>query len=213
MSAATILAFAAGQASAQPLDPSVNAYSVTGPDASPYAITRKDGGFAGDPAYGGGRTAGYYGAGQGATSGGSATGGYPSYGSDVSRSYSDPYAAASAHGAAPGVGYVDPSRRSPSDPYYYSYDPGWRRRRLGPGHRATNAALSVGSSLMNAVFTPVKVAVGLAGAEIGGVAGAMNGGDREAAAGIWNVTTDGSYFVTPRILDGREPFYWGSDDD
>lgn len=173
----------AAAASAQGLDPSANAYSVTGPDASPYALARPSGGA------------------------------QAGYGSDGGRVYGDPYAAASAHGAAPGVGYVDPSLRDPTDPYYFSKDSGWRRGRLGAGQRATSAAISVGSMMMNAVFTPFKIAVGVAGAELGGLAGAMNGGDGEAAAGIWNVTTDGGYFVTPRVLDGREPLFWGSDDD
>jgi len=96
------------------------------------------------------------------------------------------------------------------------YDDLYVRRRLVeryPVERGQAAALSVGSTLINTVFFPVKLAVGIVGAEAGGFAGAMNGGDEEAAAGIWNVTTDGSYFVTPRILDGREPFYWGSDEE
>lgn len=80
-----------------------------------------------------------------------------------------------------------------------------------PWNRAVSANLSLGSMLINAVFFPVKMAVGLVGAEVGGLAGAMNGGDEEAARGIWNVTTDGSYFVTPADLDGRGEFTLGSD--
>jgi hypothetical protein len=80
-----------------------------------------------------------------------------------------------------------------------------------PWNRAVSADLSLGSMLINAVFFPVKLAVGIVGAEVGGLAGAMNGGDEEAAAGIWNVTTDGSYFVTPADLDGRGEFTLGSD--
>jgi len=71
--------------------------------------------------------------------------------------------------------------------------------------------LSLGSMLINTVFFPVKLAVGIVGAEVGGLAGAMNGGDEEAAAGVWNVTTDGSYFVTPAALDGRSEFALGGD--
>ena len=80
-----------------------------------------------------------------------------------------------------------------------------------PWNRAVSANLSLGSMLINAVFFPVKMAVGIVGAEVGGLSGAMNGGDEEAAAGIWNVTTDGSYFVTPADLDGRGEFTLGSD--
>jgi hypothetical protein len=80
-----------------------------------------------------------------------------------------------------------------------------------PWNRAVSLDLSLGSLLINTVFFPVKLAVGIVGAEIGGLSGAMNGGDEEAARGVWNVTTDGSYFVTPAALDGREQFTLGSD--
>ena len=75
-----------------------------------------------------------------------------------------------------------------------------------PGDRAVGAVLSLGSMMFNAVIFPVKAAVGLVGAELGGAAGFMTGGDSEAASGIWNVTTDGSYGVTPSRLDGRSEF-------
>ncbi len=65
---------------------------------------------------------------------------------------------------------------------------------------------SMGSIVMSAVTFPVKMVVGVTGAMTGGLAGAMNGGDEEAAAGIWNVSTDGSYYVSPQVLEGREPF-------
>lgn len=80
-----------------------------------------------------------------------------------------------------------------------------------PWNRAVSLDLSLGSLLINTVFFPVKLAVGIVGAEVGGLAGALNGGDEEAARGVWNVTTDGSYFVTPAALDGRERFTLGSD--
>lgn len=80
-----------------------------------------------------------------------------------------------------------------------------------PWNRLVSLNLSLGSMLINTVFFPVKLAVGIVGAEVGGLAGAMNGGDEEAAAGVWNVTTDGSYFVTPAALDGRAEFALGGD--
>ena len=65
---------------------------------------------------------------------------------------------------------------------------------------------SLGGTVMSAVTFPVKLVVGTTGALFGGLAGAMNGGDEKAAAGIWNVTTDGSYYVQPDVLEGRKPF-------
>lgn len=80
-----------------------------------------------------------------------------------------------------------------------------------PWDKAAEFVLSMSSVMFNVVIFPVKLAVGVAGAEVGGIAGALNGGDEEAAAGIWNVTTDGSYFATPEILDGRDRFHYAGD--
>lgn len=80
-----------------------------------------------------------------------------------------------------------------------------------PWDRAAGVVLGLGSTMINAVVFPVKLVFGIAGAEVGGMAGALNGGDEEAAADVWHVTTDGSYFVTPQVLDGRGTFYYGGD--
>ena len=108
----------------------------------------------------------------------------------------------SAYGPPPGLNEAPPEQDafSPNRPIAPA-----------PWNRAVSANLSLGSMLINAVFFPVKMPLGIVGAEVGGLAGAMNGGDEEAAAGIWNVTTDGSYFVTPADLDGRGEFTLGSD--
>ena len=75
-----------------------------------------------------------------------------------------------------------------------------------PPSKGVGFLASIGSTVMSAVTFPVKMVVGVTGALAGGFAGAMNGGNEEAAAGIWNVTTDGSYYVSPQVLEGREPF-------
>lgn len=71
--------------------------------------------------------------------------------------------------------------------------------------------LSVGSTLGSIVYFPVKLVVGVAGAWVGGVAGAVSGGDQATASGIWNVTTDGDYFVSPEELDGTTEFRFTGD--
>ena len=76
--------------------------------------------------------------------------------------------------------------------------------------RAPNKAVGVAESfaglIFNTFFFPVKMALGVGGAAVGGTIGALSGGDERAAAQIWNVTTDGSYFVTPARLEGRSEF-------
>ncbi len=116
--------------------------------------------------------------------------------------YPDDKGSFSAYGPLTGMDEVPPER-----------DAFGKNRPIAPEpwNRAVSLDLSLGSMLINTVFFPVKLAVGIVGAEIGGLAGALNGGDQEAARGVWNVTTDGSYFVTPAALDGRERFTLGSD--
>ena len=57
----------------------------------------------------------------------------------------------------------------------------------------------------------MKLVIGVAGAWFGGIAGALSGGDQATAAGIWNVTTDGDYFVSPEELDGTTEFRFTGD--
>ncbi len=71
------------------------------------------------------------------------------------------------------------------------------------------ALTSLGAVALNIVVMPVRLIVGLLGAELGGVTGALTLGNEEAAAGIWNVTTDGSYTATPAAIEGREALAWG----
>ncbi|MFM8410588.1 MAG: hypothetical protein ACKOCT_09950 [Alphaproteobacteria bacterium] len=202
LAAGISLLAAAGPAIADgQVDPSYDAYSVTRYEGN-RAIGAQGAQPNGYQPYGSspvGSTAGYYG---GSGYGGSAYGGSPS----------DPESAIRA-GAAPGVDYRGPDTLGTGRNYY---DDAFVQRRLVrryPVERAQAAALSIGSVFANTVFFPAKLAIGVVGAEAGGFAGFMTGGDEEAAAGIWNVTTDGSYFITPRILDGRESFYWGSDEE
>jgi hypothetical protein len=70
-------------------------------------------------------------------------------------------------------------------------------------NKAAGVAESLGGLIFNSFFFPVKLVIGTGGAFVGGVTGAMSGGDERAAAQIWNVTTDGSYFVTPSRMEGR----------
>ncbi|MFP6665212.1 MAG: hypothetical protein VCC00_13520 [Deltaproteobacteria bacterium] len=82
----------------------------------------------------------------------------------------------------------------------------------GPGgdspnrDRAGRALLSVASAVGSIAYFPIKLVIGTAGAFFGGVAGALSGGDQATAAGIWNVTTDGDYFVSPEEIAGDREF-------
>ena len=67
-------------------------------------------------------------------------------------------------------------------------------------------AKGVAAPVLSAVYFPVKLAVGTAGALLGGISGWATGGNERAAEGIWRPLTGGSYFITPEVLDGGKPF-------
>ncbi len=82
--------------------------------------------------------------------------------------------------------------------------------------RAHNAAaelgLAVGAAAGNLVYLPVKGIVALGGLVLGGVTGALTGGDVRAAYAIWVPAASGTYLLTPAKLEGTEPIeFFGSD--
>ena len=70
------------------------------------------------------------------------------------------------------------------------------------GELAKGAAAPV----LNIVYFPVKLVVGITGALLGGISGWATGGNERAAESIWRPTVGGSYFITPETLDGTKPF-------
>ena len=67
-------------------------------------------------------------------------------------------------------------------------------------------AKGVAAPVLSVVYFPVKLALGTAGALLGGISGWATGGNERAAEGIWRPLTGGSYFITPAVLDGKQPF-------
>jgi hypothetical protein len=98
----------------------------------------------------------------------------------------------SAYGEPIEMQYVDAER----DAFAYERAP----------NKAVGVAESLGGLIFNSFFFPIKLVLGVGGAAVGGTIGALSGGDERSAAQIWNVTTDGSYFMTPAEMEGRKPF-------
>ncbi len=67
-------------------------------------------------------------------------------------------------------------------------------------------ARGMSAPILSAVYFPVKLAVGVSGAVLGGISGFLTGGSERAAEGIWHPTVGGTYFITPAILAGEQPF-------
>jgi hypothetical protein len=73
---------------------------------------------------------------------------------------------------------------------------------------AEAAGVSLAAACANLVYFPVRFAVTVASAEVGGVTGWLTGGDRAAARSVWD-STKGQAFLTPGILQGRERLRFG----
>jgi len=73
---------------------------------------------------------------------------------------------------------------------------------------AQAAGVSLLAAVTNIAYIPVRLAVTIATAEIGGLTGWLINGDMGAAQAVWNAT-DGSAVITPRMLEGRERFRFG----
>lgn len=75
-------------------------------------------------------------------------------------------------------------------------------------HPAQAAGISLGAALTNTVYFPLRLAVTIATAEVGGLTGFLTGGDDASARSVWN-STNGQAFITPAILEGRERLRFG----
>jgi hypothetical protein len=66
-----------------------------------------------------------------------------------------------------------------------------------------SAGAIAGAIAINIVYAPVRFAVTVVGAALGGLQGVISAGNKESAWDIWRLT-DGSQIITPAMLEGRE---------
>lgn len=66
--------------------------------------------------------------------------------------------------------------------------------------------MGVASTILSVFYTPVRLVVGIVGAEFGGVEGWLTGGDLRTARSMWRPTVEGDYYVRPDHLDRTERF-------
>jgi hypothetical protein len=70
--------------------------------------------------------------------------------------------------------------------------------------------MGVAATIFSVFYHPVKLVVGVVGAELGGVEGWLTGGDIRTAKSMWRPTVEGDYFVRPDHLDHTERFEVGN---
>jgi hypothetical protein len=66
--------------------------------------------------------------------------------------------------------------------------------------------MGVASAVLSIFYTPVRLAVGIAGAALGGAEGFLTGGNLRTARSMWGPTVEGDYFIRPDYLDGTKHY-------
>ena len=67
------------------------------------------------------------------------------------------------------------------------------------------AGFAVLATAVNIFYVPAKLALAAAAIPVGGLAGALSGGDTRTAYAIWVPAMGGTYFITNGHLDGSKP--------
>jgi len=80
---------------------------------------------------------------------------------------------------------------------------------VGPPRPAQELGVTIGAAAINTVYFPLRLALTLVTAELGGLAGWMTGGEVQSAHAVWNAT-DGEAYVTPAMLEGRQQLHFGT---
>ncbi len=77
-----------------------------------------------------------------------------------------------------------------------------------PAHaltQAEEAAYAIIATGANIFYVPAKFAVAIGSIPVGGIAGALSGGDVRSAYAIWVPAMGGTYFLTNGHMDGSRP--------
>ncbi len=67
---------------------------------------------------------------------------------------------------------------------------------------------AIGAAFCNIVFAPLRFAVTVVNAELGGFTGLMTAGNVDAANDVWGLA-DGQNMLSPAIMQGKEQLRFG----
>jgi hypothetical protein len=80
--------------------------------------------------------------------------------------------------------------------------------------QAEEAGYAILATAGNVLYMPAKFLVAIAAIPVGGLAGALSGGDARTAYAIWVPAMGGTYFLTTSHMDGSRPVeFFGYDYD
>lgn len=72
------------------------------------------------------------------------------------------------------------------------------------------AGIGAGAGFSNLLYVPAKAFYASFGGLIGGVAWCLTGGDLEVANDIWNASINGTWVLTPAMLQGKEKIHFNA---
>ena len=72
------------------------------------------------------------------------------------------------------------------------------------------AGLGAGAGLSTVFYVPAKAVYAALGAATGGIAYCVTGGDVEVANEIWNASINGTWVLTPAMLEGTEKIHFNA---
>src|SRR5262249_28172117 len=78
--------------------------------------------------------------------------------------------------------------------------------------QAEEAGFALLATAANVFYVPAKMVVAAVAMPVGGIAGALSGGDVRTAYAIWVPAMGGTFFLTNAHLEGKRPVdFWGYD--
>jgi hypothetical protein len=102
---------------------------------------------------------------------------------------------------------VEPEPPMVREHYEVNQTPPFREVVVEDYHSAGSEwGMGVASTVLSIFYTPVRLAVGVVGAGLGGFEGWITGGDLRTARSMWRPTVEGDYFIRPDHLDRTEHY-------
>ena len=74
----------------------------------------------------------------------------------------------------------------------------------------SEVGMGAGAGFSNLLYVPAKAIYAGFGGIVGGVAWCVTGGDTQVANEIWNASMNGTWVVTPAMLEGKEKIHFNA---
>jgi hypothetical protein len=76
------------------------------------------------------------------------------------------------------------------------------------GEEEHSAGAYIGAVAADVIYVPVKVVFAALGMVTAGMTYIVTAGNTEASSAVWDATARGTYVITPRHIEGKEPVHF-----